>query len=119
MAIPEDVEVTGSQARTSRPRDQVLAILSAAALAAALAFWAVEASVGHDDTLVPGLSGKLWWCAAISILAWMISGAERRLAEHLSRIEGARYRDGYAAGYVDAASRRGTGHDRQGLRPVR
>lgn len=118
MAIPEHAEVSGSPARTSRPRDQIFAVLSAATVAAATAFWLVEASAG-EDALVPGLSGKLWWCAAILVLAWMISRVERRVLEHLKRIEGERYRDGYAAGYVDAASRRGTNHDRRGLRPVR
>lgn len=118
MTLPEDVEVSGPQPQARTNRSQILAVLSAAAIAAAVAFWVVEASLGYD-TLVPGLSGKLWWCAAISLLAWMISSAERRVLEHLNRLEGARYRDGYAAGYVDAASRRGTNHERPGLRPVR
>lgn len=118
MAIPEHAELPGSRARTSPPRDQIFAVVSAAVIAAATAFWVVEANAG-EEALMPGLSGKLWWCAAISTLAWMISRVERRVLERLNRIEGERYRDGYAAGYVDAASRRGTSPDRRGLRPVR
>lgn len=115
MTFPE--HVSGRSAPRIQTRDRLLAVLAVAAVAASITFWVVEASLGHD-AVVRGLSDRLWWCAAILVVTWLVRSAERRLLEHFCRIEGAQYRDGYAAGYVDAASRRDGNHGRPVLRPV-
>jgi hypothetical protein len=68
-----------------------------------------------------GFSNKLMVASAFLAVAWLITATERRLVQHLRRIEGTRYRDGYAAGYLDAAARARAHppYDRPSLRPVK
>jgi hypothetical protein len=100
--------------------DFALAIGASAALGAAVTLQ-VAALVTGRSLVDAGLTSMLWVLATLVTMAWLVTSSERRLARHLYRIEGSRYRDGYAAGYLDAAARvkNKQHYDRPQLRPVR
>jgi hypothetical protein len=96
-------------------------MLATTALSASLALWTVELSSG-TPLLAPGFTTVTWMAGMLLTVAWLVTSQERRLARRLQGIEGARYRDGYAAGYLDAVNQRQTAQyerERPSLRPVR
>lgn len=117
MALP-DTPIELPQVRRRNRRDRTCAVLAAVTMGAAVALWSMELTA----RAVPasGLALMVSLTAALLTVAWLISAMERRLVGHLHRIEGTRYRDGYAAGYLDAAQRFREGHyERPSLRPVK
>lgn len=116
MALP-DTPLELPQVHRHHRVDRACAAMAALAMGAAVALWTVELTtrpvLGSGLTLMVSLTG------ALLTVAWLIVSLERRIILHLQRIEGARYRDGYAAGYVDAINRsREARHERPSLRPV-
>jgi hypothetical protein len=117
MALPDPQHAPRDRRRDRR--DRALVVLAASAMGAAGALWIVELSTG-EPVLVPGSTEKLLLVASLLTVAWLITSLERRLVQHLRRIEGARYRDGYAAGYLDAAVQsQKEQYGRPSLRPVK
>jgi heme A synthase len=118
MALP-DPQFEAPRDRRRERRDRVLGVLAAGGMGAAIALWVAEAG-GGEPILVAGFTSKLLVAAALLVAAWLILSVERRLGEQLRGIEASRFRDGYAAGYLDAATRfRGGNDERPSLRPVK
>jgi hypothetical protein len=118
MALP-DPQIDAARHRRRERRHRVLGVLAAIAMSAAVTLSIVEAATG-ELVVAPGFTNKAFTAAGLFVLAWLIVSLEGRLVRHLENIEGARYRDGYAAGYLDAASRfRGGHYERPSLRPVK
>lgn len=117
MALP-DTPIELPQVRRRHRRDRIYAALAAVTIGAAAALWAVELTT--RSVPYSGLALMASMIAVLLTVAWLIASLERRMVLHLHRIEGARYRDGYASGYLDAANRfRDHRHERPSLRPVR
>jgi hypothetical protein len=118
MTVPD----AASDDRASRRRihpDHLCAVLATPVAAVAVALWVVDIANGQP-TLVPGVTIALWVAAAVLVLAWLVTSFERRLSVRINRIEDARYRAGYADGYIDATNRRDDGgYERPTLRPVK
>lgn len=112
-----DPPFDAQHARRRRP-DHILAVLAPAFLGAAITLQVVEAVTGQlvlDGELVL----VLWTVAVLVAVAWLTVSMEHRLTGHLRKIEGDRYRDGYAAGYLDGAVRANDRQERSHLRPIR
>lgn len=108
-----------------RHQDHVLAVTAPAVLGAAVTLQVVGLTTGNE-VIEAGLASILWVAAILLTMAWFGTSMVRRLERHLCRIEGAQYRDGYAAGYLEAATRAKSNqqqqqhhHERPNLRPVR
>lgn len=100
-------------------RESALAILAAATGGAAVTLQVVGLATDRR-LLESGLAATLWVLAMLLTVGWLVTSLERRLVRHLDRIEGSSYREGYAAGYVDAAqARKNPPYERTQLRPVR
>lgn len=118
MALP-DPQFEAPRDRHRERRDRVLGVLAAGSMGATIALWVAEAG-GGEPILVVGFTNKLLTAATLLTVAWLIVSMERRLSAHMRRIEATRFRDGYAAGYLDAAKRfRGGSDERPSLRPVK
>jgi hypothetical protein len=116
MAVPD--AATDARQRRFHP-DHACAILAVPIAALAVALWVIELGNGQAP-LAPGLTTGLVVTAALLVVGWLIMSLERRVVAHLERIEGSRYRDGYADGYIEATNRRnGNGYERPTLRPVK
>ncbi len=118
MTVPD----AASDGRANRRRvhpDHLCAFLATPVVAVAVALWVADIANGQT-TLVPGVTIALWVVAAVLVVAWLVTSFERRLHVRLDRLEDARYRAGYADGYIDATNRRNDGEfERPTLRPVK
>lgn len=122
MVLPDPPPSASSrQRRVGRP-DHVLAILAIAMGNAVVTLQVAEIATGR--ALLPsGFLSMLLVATGFLGMAWLVVAAERRLVLQLRRIEGTRYRDGYAAGYLDGAAaaraRLQGSYERPSLRPVK
>jgi hypothetical protein len=118
MAVPDAVNDAARDQRRIPP-DRLCAFLAAPAAAAAVALWTVDL-LSERAPLVTGVAIGLWVVAAVLVVAWLVTAQQRRILTHLKCIEGSRYRDGYADGFIDAVNQRQPRyHDRPSLRPVK
>lgn len=119
MAVP-DAATDAQQHRRRVHPDHVCAVLATPVAAVATFLWVVEL-VNGQPVLVAGVTSGLWVATLVLIGAWLATSLERRLVVRLERIEGSRYRDGYADGFLDAVNHRGNGnqYERPTLRPVK
>ncbi|MFS8496824.1 MAG: hypothetical protein FWJ70_00975 [Micromonosporaceae bacterium] len=118
MALP-DPPYDAKRVR-QRHHDHLLAVSAPAVLGAAVTLQVVGLTTGNQ-VIEAGLASILWVAAILLTMAWFGTSMVRRLERHLCRIEGAQYRDGYAAGYLEATTRAKSNqhHERPNLRPVR
>jgi hypothetical protein len=118
MAVPDAVSDAARGRRRVHP-DRLCALLAAPFAAVAVALWTVDIVYGQAP-LIPGVTAGLWVVAAVLVVAWLVTAQQSRIVAHLERIEGSRYRDGYADGFIDAANQRQPRYqDRPSLRPVK
>lgn len=118
MTVPDAARDDRASRRRVLP-DHLCAVLATPVATVAVVLWLVDATNGQA-TLVQGVTIALWVVAAVLVVARLVTSFERRLNVRLDRLEDARYRAGYADGYIDAANRRnGGGYERPTLRPVK
>jgi hypothetical protein len=117
MTVPD----AASDGRASRRRvhpDHLCAVMATPVAAVAAVLWVADIVNGHA-MLAPGVTLALWVVAAVLVVGWLVTSFERRLNVRLDRLEDAKYRAGYADGYIDATNRRnGDGYERPTPCPV-
>jgi hypothetical protein len=118
MALPDPQKIKAAPSRRRERSWRALCILAPVTVGAAVMLGIVELAAG-EPLVAQGPTSAAIVVAGFLVLAWLVMSVERRLLQHLESIQGAQYRDGYAAGYVDAAARyRGGPMERPSLRPV-
>jgi hypothetical protein len=116
MALP-DPQVNDVRERRGERWHRLLGVLTTGLMGGALTLWILEQ--GTVNVLVQGLADRLFMVAALLVVTWMILWAHLRQVRQLRQLEGNRYRDGYAAGYLDAITRPGDEPGDRRLRPVK
>jgi hypothetical protein len=97
---------------------RLLGIATVGVMGGAVTMWIQELGTGQAS-LVQSLSDRAFMTSALLVVVWVILWAYLRLSSHLRQLGADRYRDGYAAGYVDAAVKaREDPQDRPSLHPV-